>query len=150
MEQEIMLFYGKFLTISTLNPFKDLKKIKKVFKYPKLKFYLRWKDRHPLELYPNPKPITIYSRGIFWKDKYNTPRYEDMPTIWIHLFGLDLIWCWRAPVPNNELDDYWEQVLWFIYYSDCNIKKAEQTWPWRTINSFEDEGISSWNNFYLI
>ena len=57
------------------------------------------------------------------------------------------------------MDDYWEQALWYLYYYNTisygrlespDIKKAKESWPWKAVTSFEDEGESSWNDKYLL
>ena len=44
----------------------------------------------------------------------------------------------------KENEQYYEQILWYLYYSDKDIIKAEKTWGWETA------GKSTWNNDYLI
>ena len=119
-------------------------KLKGVFKPLKCKFIYGmgsfiWCSR--------PCPIQIVTRDVMWKDKFNSPRHEGPPYIWIHLFGLDFSWYWDLPrdIEGHEMD-YWEQALWYLYYSDKDIKKAEETWPWTTFDNKE----STWNKDFLI
>ena len=95
-----------------------------------------------------PALIHIVSRDVMWKDKYETPRHEDSPYIWIHLFGYDFLWYWtiREVVKDGFDMDYWEQALWYLYYSNSDLKKAEETWPWTQYNSDE----STWDKNYLL
>ena len=96
-----------------------------------------------------------------WKDKYDTPRYEVPPYIWIHLYKLNLVWYWDlSPHQYKEIDDYWEQALWYLFYYEDNyldnnskdnlnapdINKARENWPWRDYKT----KLSSWNDKFLI
>ena len=80
-----------------------------------------------------PEKILIITSDVGWKDKWHTPRYEEPPYIWIHLFKYNWIWYWELP-NEKYMDDYWEQALWYLYYYDnisykCskpNINKAKE------------------------
>jgi hypothetical protein len=89
--------------------------------------------------YGTPIYITWYNLG--WKRKYNTPRYEWQPTFQIYFFKWQFCIFWNAPDGNN--DAYYEMIIWYLYYSDKDIKKAEKTWCWT------DGEKSTWNNNYL-
>lgn len=88
-------------------------------------------------------PIALHRGHLGWKDKYSTPRFEWAPSFHIFFFGLQLC-CWWVP-PGKDLDNYWEQVLWYIHYSDKDINKARETWGWQDM-----DGNSTWNDNYLI
>ncbi len=90
-------------------------------------------------------PIYIYWHELGWKDKFNSPRHEWNPAFYIFFFHWQFTIHWTAPEEYNN-DGYWEQILWYLYYSDKDIEKAEKTWPWGNIN----EGMSTWNKNYLI
>ena len=139
-----MIHYdSKWIYISIINPFKELWKIGKVFKFPKIKFHygLTWS---PILWCSKPAPIHIRINNILWKDKFNTPRFEDPPHIWIHLFGFNLIWYLEAK------DQYWEQALYYLYYCNEDIVKTKIYWPWEEIDkeTHQSKG-SSWNDNYL-
>lgn len=87
---------------------------------------------------------------VYWKDKYDTPRFEDYPRISITLFNsITFLWYWGLDDVFDN-DNYWEQILWYLNYfkyynSDKpNIFMAKKSWPW-SINS-----CSSWNDSLLI
>lgn len=135
------------------NPFKTMKKLKGIF-IP-LKLYFKFGlDKHvsyPFIYCSELHPIIIRSCDVGWKDKWDTPRFEYPPYIWIHLFGFNLIWWWSI---SND-DEYWEQALWYLYYyntysqgllNEPDIKKAEESWPWEDYNTKK----SSWNSNFLI
>lgn len=153
------MIYWKFknlIYVSLTNPFKTMKKLKGVFK-PLRCYFMNGKniDNTPFIWCSKPSKIQIVARDVGWKDKYATPRFEDPPYIWIHLFGYDLIWYWKLPPHYNWSDelDYWEQALWYLYYyhtysqklSDSpDINTAREGWPW------EWEGKSTWSDKYLV
>lgn len=152
--------YKKWIYYDIENPFKTMNKLKGVFKPLKCYFKFSRKDWYPVLWVSNPSKIQIMFRDVMWKDKYDTPRYENCPYIWIHLFGLNFIWYWLLPntleyTKEDTIDDYWEQALWYLYYHNnisygmCenpNINNAEESWPWENA----DTGKSSWNNKFLI
>ena len=110
---------------------------------------------YPFIYCPKPAKILIRCCDVMWKDKYDTPRYEGPPYIWIHLFGLNLIFYWVLVNPELENDDYWEQALWYLYYYKTysqelldkpNIEKAKESWPWQNYDTKE----STWNDKFLV
>jgi hypothetical protein len=152
---------------------KEIKDIKGVFKPPKKKYYIGKLNYGNPYFYPwnfnstiliikkeKPKylrcnsfklfgynisygsPIWITWYGLGWKDKYNSPRYEWSPSFQIYFFNWQFCIFWNAPNDNN--DTYYEMVLWYLYYSDKNIVKAEKNWGW--INM---DGESTWDKNYL-
>lgn len=84
-------------------------------------------------------PICIKSTELGWKDKFNSPRFEFEPTFNIFFFA----WQYRIAYGVDDADKYWEMYLWWKYYSDEDIVKAEKTWPWRS------EGKSTWDRSML-
>lgn len=135
---------GKFINITVLNPLKTIKQLKGIFLPIKVKFTTDF-TKCPLFWGPKPSPIQIVSFDVGWKDKYATPRFEQPPFIWIHLFKFDLIWYW-VPDKVKYVDDFWEQALWYLYYSDKDIITAKETWPWTSIEG----GYSTWRDNYVI
>ena len=128
---------------------KDMKAIKEVF-IP-LKCYFRFTKKYAPFMFANHygKLFSIIIRDVQWKDKYNTPRHEENPFISIALFNkLFFNWSWKLPEELEEhwidIEDYWEQGLWWLYYADKDINKARETWPWTT-----EDNKSTWNNKWL-
>lgn len=89
-------------------------------------------------------PIYITWYGLGWKDKYDTPRFEWQPSFQIYFFLWQFCIHWNSPVGDN--DEYYEHILWYLYYADKDINKARDTWGWK----YADTLISTWNNNYLI
>lgn len=153
--------FKNWIHISISSPFKTMKKLKGVF-IPLKRHFKFGKDSklyHPFIYCPQPARILIRSCDVMWKDKFDTPRYECPPYIWIHLFGYSWIWYWRLDdsyiTPWLYTDDYWEQALWYLYYTNTisqglinkpDIEKAKESWPW--INY--DTKKSNWNDKFLI
>jgi hypothetical protein len=139
-----------WICLNLESPFKTMNKLKGVFKPLKCHF----STRIPILWCSKPSYIQITARDVGWKDKYNTPRYEEPPYIWIHLFGFDLIWYWSLN-KNSFIDDYWEQALWYLYYYNtysqglldkANIEKARESWPWQDYETKK----STWNDKFLV
>jgi hypothetical protein len=118
-----------------------LKKIKGVFIPPKKRYYFG-RIQHGAPWYMPKKFITNVELG--WKDKYFTPRLEWVPSFHIKFLGLQFCVWWVSP--DKEDDLYYEMIIWYLYYSDRDIKKAKETWDW--IDSTTKK--STWNDDYLI
>lgn len=97
--------------------------------------------------------IAITSWNLWWKDKFRTPRFEYCPQFTISFFGKWIIsWYWTYPewlnekYPNEKFskEGYWEQMLWTYFYSDGDLEKSIDTWPWRGM-----DGKTTWNDKYL-
>lgn len=89
-------------------------------------------------------PISFVRNNLGWKDKWNTPRFEWSPAWHLYFFRWEFSMWYVAP--EGDADLYWEMVLWYLHYSDKDIKKAEDTWGW--VNS--DTKESTWGNKYLV
>lgn len=89
-------------------------------------------------------PISIKFVELGWKDKWDCPRFEWCPQFHIFFFKWQFCIFWVSPDENH--DRYWEMVLWYLYYSDKNIEKAEKTWGWVDFETNQ----STWNNKFLI
>ena len=86
-------------------------------------------------------PIFYYNHwSMSWKPKYDYVCFEDNEQVWFCFFkffwfGYRLV----SPVDEDFEYSYWEQMIWYVNYCDCDLKKAEETW-------YEAE----WNKKYLI
>lgn len=154
-----MWYNGKYIYVSISNCFNTMRKLKGVFK-PLSLCFMYGKDSklvHPFTWVSKPHPIQIISSDVGWKDKYDSPRYEDPPYIWIHLFGYSFIWFWELKPPHYDMFDveqFWEQALWYLYYYrntsyGCleapDISKAKKSWPWEDYETKK----STWSDKYL-
>ena len=89
-------------------------------------------------------PIFIKTVDLGWKDKWSSPRFEWSPSFQIYFFCWQFCVFWNAPDGDN--DQYYEQILWYLKYSDKDIIKAKETWPWTNFETKE----STWNDDYFI
>lgn len=84
--------------------------------------------------------IIFKKHDFSWKDKYNTPRYEFTASKYLFIGPFQFI---MRYVPIFEkYGEFFEQYLWYKYYSDENLEKAEKTWGWMR------NGVSTWNKDY--
>ena len=149
--------FRKWIYLSIRNPFKTMKKLKGVFK--PLNCYFKFTKNkyvpYPVLWVSEPAYIHIMSSDVGWKDKYDSPRFEYPPYIWIHIYKWNFVFYWDLPLHDQKyIDEYWEQALWYLYYTNTvsqglinkpNIEKAEESWPW-----LDRHGNSTWNNKFLI
>jgi hypothetical protein len=152
----IYITWKKYLYIDISNPKKTMNKLKGVFKPLKLYFRFtidKWAP-YPVLWVSKPSYIQIMFEDIGWKDKYDTPRFEYHSYIWIHIHKWNFVWYWDLPLHESYIDEYWEQALWYLYYTNTisqglinkpNIEKAKESWPW-----LDRHGNSTWNNKFLI
>lgn len=98
------------------NPFKTYNKIKHIFKP------LTWKMDHG----PSSHLFCIEARDVSWKDKWNSPRFEQSPFIYIDLFYHGFLF--------RFTDDYewiyWETILDYLYYNKT-IEQACEDNVWQ-------------------
>lgn len=128
---------------------KDMKAIREVF-IP-LKCYFRFTKEYAPFMFANHygKLFSIIIRDVQWKDKWDIPRHEESPFISIALFNKFFFnWSWGLPEEVEEhwidIDDYWEQGLWWLHYCDKDIDKARETWPWKGEND-----VSTWKDKFV-
>lgn len=134
---------------------KLLKEIKGVFKLPVKKYYFG-KVKYGCPYFIPRSYFKVVNHGLFWKDKFKSPRMEFNPEFHIYFFGLQFRIIWVAPEVegvNKFSDDlYWEQVLWYLYYYEeynsdkPDIKLAEKSWGWADYETKK----STWEKEYLI
>lgn len=140
---------NKHFCIFIENPLKTWWKARKYFKFPKIKFHKigKWfpKKVHtqfgdyiddginycPYACLDNMGDIlSIYSADVMWKDKWDSPRHERNPVIWILFFkriGFSITFniTYLDEFGKSEFGDmyYWEFLLNYIYYHH-NLKEA--------------------------
>lgn len=146
-------YFSKYISICLINPFRTYKKLKGVFKPLRANIFFGNTYEAPLIFFNSRTSIVIESSDVLWKDKYDTPRFEEHPYIHIKLFNYSFVIFWK-PEYIDRVDDYWEQALWYLYYYSnisygCldapNIDKAKESWPWTDMNN-----KSTWSDKYLI
>lgn len=115
---------GKYFNISISNPFKTWWKARKYFRIPCTITRILINRTPYVSKYYCGKILDIWIHDVLWKDKYNSPRYERSPLIFICFFNWISIWiCPRIykidEFGNKESGDmyYWEYLLDYLYYS---------------------------------
>ena len=123
-----------------------IKNAKGVFKKPMKKWYWGFGiNKRPFKPYDNDSisPILyINSWSLSWKPKYDYVSFEDNQQVWFCFFkffwfGYILV----SPIDEEFEDSYWEQMIWYVDYCDCDLKKAERTYfgKWDKKYLIEDE-----------
>ena len=112
--------------ININNPFKTWWKARKYFKKPSIKCHfglLKYSFPYANRDYIG-KIIDISIQDVMWKDKYNSPRHERNPYVWICLFRLfrfEISTRINALTETGKVEDrsmfYWEYLLDYLYYS---------------------------------
>ena len=123
--------------ININNPFKTWWKARKYFKKPSIKCHfglLKYSFPYANRDYIG-KIIDISIQDIMWKDKYNSPRHERNPYVWICLFRLfrfEISTRINALTETGKVEDrstfYWEYLLDYLYYSKS--LKINQCWEY--------------------
>jgi hypothetical protein len=86
--------------------------------------------------------LYINKWSMTWKPKYDYVSFEDNSQMWVCLFKF--FWFgYKVLAPVDELSEYsyWEQMIWYVKYSDCDLKKAKETY---------EVHCDDWNDEYLI
>ena len=123
--------------ININNPFKTWWKARKYFKRPSIKCHfglLKYSFPYANRDYIG-KIIDISIQDVMWKDKYNSPRHERNPYVWICLFRLfrfEIGTRINALTETGKVEDrstfYWEYLLDYLYYSKS--LKINQCWEY--------------------
>ena len=125
-----------------------IKRAKGVFKKPVKKWYYGFGiNKRPFKPYNNSSisPVIYFNKwSLSWKPKYDYVSFEEPAQVWFCFFkffwfGYKLV----SPIPEDEdfFYSYWEQMIWYVKYSDCDLKKAKETY---------DIHCGKWDNKYLI
>lgn len=144
---------GKLIHIHLSNPFKTWWKARKYFKFPNVKM----KFEAHLNNFPYAhkdyigKILDVNFHDVTWKDKYNSPRHEINPYIFICLFrSLCLHIVFHKNFYDeigNKIDEssiYWEYLLDYVYYS----KKLRIADCWETTSKIYKKEIGN-NTKYM-
>ncbi len=126
--------YGLFNVVDIICDDGDvINKSKGTFKKPVKKWYFGFGiNKRVFKPFDNDSicPILyINSWSLSWKPKRDYVCFEDNPQVWICLFKF--FWFgYKLTSPINETfeDSYWEQMIWYVNYCDCDLKKAEDTY----------------------
>ena len=121
------------------NPLSTWWKAKKYFKRPKIhcRFFLVDKFKnYPYATWKRiAKILDVWISDVAWKDKWNTPRHERSPLVWVCLFrkfGFSI----RFNIYyEDEFGDkykgdmeYWEYLLTWLYYRNKKTLRCYSGW----------------------
>ena len=116
-----------WVSVHLCNPLKTWKKAKKYFKKPKVKisFFSNPVFNCPFIWLENiSKILDIESNDVMWKEKYDSPRHERSPYIWVCFFkrfGFSINWhiYYKNEFGEDENGDmfYWEYLLSFTHFN---------------------------------
>lgn len=119
-------WYDNLISFSIENPLKTWWKARKYFKFPDVRIVLT----NNIHAYPYASSkwrgtlLDVDIHDVYWKDKYNSPRHERNPLIYICLFSKWSLWITFHKTFINEFGDktdesihYWEYMLDYLYYS---------------------------------
>ena len=123
-----------------------IKKSKGVFKKPIKKWYWGFGiNNRPFKPFDDNwvnHILYINKWSMTWKPKYDYVCFEDNAQMWVCLFKF--FWFgYKVLAPVDVLSEYsyWEQMIWYVKYSDCDLKKAKKTY---------EVHCDDWNDDYLI
>lgn len=119
-------WFHNLIAFSIENPLKTWWKARKYFKFPDIKMCVT-NNKHTFP-YASSKwrgtILDINIHDVYWKDKYNSPRHERNPLIYICLFSKWSLWITFCKIFINEFGEdtdesmhYWEYMLDYLYYS---------------------------------
>jgi hypothetical protein len=130
----------KYFDIWIENPLGTWWKARKYFKLPKISFHPFFNIHHncPYISYKNVgKILGVDFHDISWKDKWNSPRHEMNPYIWICLFrrfgfSINFDIYYRNEFGELESGDtyYWEYLLEWLYYKEKKTLRCYSAWQY--------------------
>ena len=118
-------WYHNLIAWSIENPFKTWWSARKYFKCPgiSIRFFTSKYSFPYASKWWQGKLLDINIHDVYWKDKYNSPRHERNPLIYICLFGKYAFWITPKITYKNEFGEdihgdiyYWEYLLDHIFY----------------------------------
>lgn len=109
-----------FVEIIIEDPLKEWRKAKGLFIKPKcsFRFFNNINSNCPYVYIPNvPSILCVRSCSVGWKNKYNSPRHEQDPYVWVcffRKFGFSMTWS----LSKDSFEDCicWEYLLDYIYF----------------------------------
>jgi len=89
-------------------------------------------------------PVMIHWIDLGYKWKYDSIRFEWVPSFQIYFFKWQFCIFWEAPDGNDAL--YYKMLLHYLTSSNKDIRLAEDMWRWVDGKT----KLSTWNKDYLI
>jgi hypothetical protein len=146
--------YGNsYFDIWIENPLHTWWKARKYFKFPKVSFHPFFSIKRNCSYfsYNNVgKILEIDFHDIGWKDKWNSPRHEKSPYVWVCLFktigfsiNFDIYYYNEFGEKVNGDMHYWEYLLNWLYYKNKKTLRCYSAW---TSNSELYRYVEKWGN----
>lgn len=121
------------------NPLGTWWKARKYFKRPKISFHISkvtTYSGYPYICYKHiSKILDVDIHDVWWKDKWNSPRHERNPLIWICLFRKIALCVNFNIYYKDEFDEkvdgdlyYWEYLLKWLYYKKKKTLRCYSAW----------------------
>lgn len=134
-----MWLRNNFINYIIENPFKTWWKARKYFKRPTISVSIHRVSKirgYPYASYNAlGKILDIDIQDILWKDKFDSPRYERGPLIYICLFrcialsiSFHIYYLSEFGEKQNGDSEYWEYLLNWLYYKKRKTLKCYSTW----------------------
>ena len=127
---------NKYFYLYFENPLKTYWKARKYFKPLKLKCWFG-------KSFSKYKVLDAHCFDVCWKSKWNTPRHEYNPKCVIVLFNkweLSFWWEYLDGEGKDKSMEYWESILWFVYYKKSLQDSVRLGTGWSTW----DEDKQAW------
>lgn len=129
----------KWINISIENPFKTWWKARKYFKKPKCRWGFHLVNHghgYPYATWLRlGKILDINIHDVWWKDKWNSPRHERNPLIYICLFrkfaltiGFHIYYYDEFGSKQDGDMEYWEYLLNWLYYKEKRTLRCYSCW----------------------
>ena len=137
--------------------FKTFWEVRKLVKRPKIKIKFIFGRKNNIGILSPGNPVLSFvQEDVTWKDKDGTPRFMFSPQASLSILG-GIIQIFLELDISDDFNEsqYWEQILWATHYckqsstdplTKSDWAKAEETWPWVSIDSDTKEKKSSWTH----
>lgn len=121
-----MYIRNKYINVSVKNPFETWWKARKYFKFhlPCIKIGFGKHSTSYARIDYEGKIFDANIHDVYWKDKYNSPRHERDPLVFISVFRFFYMWIIPGIYYYDEFGNkvqgnpyYWEYLLDYLYYN---------------------------------
>lgn len=131
--------WDSWINIYIQDPLATWKQVKEYFKKPKISFRIcrvKKTSGYPYASYHwIGKILDINIKDVQWKDKWNSPRHERNPLIWICIFrciaftiNFNIYYEDEFGEQRSGDMEYWEYILDYLYYKDKKTLRCYSAW----------------------
>lgn len=138
------------------NPLKVWWKVRKLFKFPKIKLFYGNVDKVSTgyifsDWFNRNSDFYLHCSDVYYKWKFDDICFECPPYITLVLFKK-----WKISIifngPIEDYHTYWDAILTCLYIDNKDIRKTKQEYAWVRYVKTEDgdyDKVSAWNNDIL-